>query len=373
MPTSTPGRNAHPRATRPPARRHGGSPDPIRQRAPRRPRIAIPHPHPPANLRKARRNATDNPESDAHHICQHDVFQGAAVMTTPTNPLPSESHPPLRPASGWQNRTVGDRFATLLYGLICPLTGLTCRPEIPTSAGVEVYNLLKRVWIPLLIVIVVVIAGLTVSRIRTFFGANDTTGISQRRGRRHQAVQPQGREVRDLRRDGAYADINYLDLDAQPQRVDGAALPWTLTLSTTAPSVFPNIVAQGDGDRISCRITVDDEVKDERTLHRRERPDLLLGEVRMSTPHDATHPPTRSRPARAPARRAISRSGSAGSRCRSSWAGSRIIAVLNIVVPQLEDGRADAVGLDEPRRRAVDDRDEATSATSSTSSTPTAR
>jgi hypothetical protein len=29
--------------------------------------------------------------------------------------------------------------------------------------------------------------------------------------------------------------------------------------------VLPNIVAQGDGNDISCRITVDDVVKDERT------------------------------------------------------------------------------------------------------------
>jgi hypothetical protein len=64
---------------------------------------------------------------------------------------------------------------------------------------------------------------------------------------------------------GTYADINYLDLDAKPQRLDGAALPWTLTLQTTAPSAAPNIVAQGDGNSITCRITVDDEVKDERT------------------------------------------------------------------------------------------------------------
>ncbi|MDT5297934.1 MAG: hypothetical protein QOG79_1176, partial [Mycobacterium sp.] len=48
-------------------------------------------------------------------------------------------------------------------------------------------------------------------------------------------------------------------------RVDGAALPWSLTLSTTAPSVLPNIVAQGDGNSVTCRITDDNEVKDERT------------------------------------------------------------------------------------------------------------
>ena len=42
-------------------------------------------------------------------------------------------------------------------------------------------------------------------------------------------------------------------------------LPWSLTLETTVPSVMPNLLAQSDGQSISCRVTVDDEVKDERT------------------------------------------------------------------------------------------------------------
>ncbi|MUM14940.1 hypothetical protein FZI85_28495, partial [Mycobacterium sp. CBMA293] len=64
---------------------------------------------------------------------------------------------------------------------------------------------------------------------------------------------------------GTYADINYLDLDAKPQRIDHAALPWKLVLSTTAPAASPNIVAQGDGDSITCTVHVDDELKDTRT------------------------------------------------------------------------------------------------------------
>jgi hypothetical protein len=63
---------------------------------------------------------------------------------------------------------------------------------------------------------------------------------------------------------GGVANINYLDLNATPQRVDGASLPWSLRLSTTDPAVSPNIVAQGDSDTIGCRITVDGVVKDER-------------------------------------------------------------------------------------------------------------
>ncbi len=118
-------------------------------------------------------------------------------------------------------------------------------------------------WIPLVIVIVVVIAGFTVMRIRTFFGSGDNTGGSVV----FADTEPFNPKVvkYEIWGDGSYADINYLDLDAKPQSVNGASLPWTLTLESTAPSVFPNVVAQGDGNTITCRITVDDEVKDERT------------------------------------------------------------------------------------------------------------
>jgi hypothetical protein len=65
---------------------------------------------------------------------------------------------------------------------------------------------------------------------------------------------------------GTAATINYLDLDAQPQKALNAALPWSLTLTTTAPSASPNIIAQSDGGSIGCRITVDGVIKDERTV-----------------------------------------------------------------------------------------------------------
>lgn len=64
---------------------------------------------------------------------------------------------------------------------------------------------------------------------------------------------------------GGRADINYLDLNSRPQRVDRAALPWSVTLETNAPSAAPTLLAQGDGNDITCRISVDGEVKDERT------------------------------------------------------------------------------------------------------------
>ena len=39
------------------------------------------------------------------------------------------------------------------------------------------------------------------------------------------------------------------------------------TEPTTEPAVVGNVVAQGDGDTIGCRIIVNGEVKDERTVN----------------------------------------------------------------------------------------------------------
>jgi Mycobacterium membrane protein len=67
---------------------------------------------------------------------------------------------------------------------------------------------------------------------------------------------------------GAVATINYLDVNAQPQQVVNAPLPWTFTITTTEPAVVGNVVAQGNGDTLGCRITINGEVKDERTVNK---------------------------------------------------------------------------------------------------------
>jgi hypothetical protein len=57
------------------------------------------------------------------------------------------------------------------------------------------------------------------------------------------------------------ASINYLDVNAQPQRVDDTVLPWSYDVTTTQPAVFANIAAQGDSNSIG-----DGAVKDERSV-----------------------------------------------------------------------------------------------------------
>ncbi|MGW4096593.1 MmpS family protein [Mycobacterium sp. NPDC004974] len=127
-------------------------------------------------------------------------------------------------------------------------------------------RLVKRAWIPLLIVVVVAISGFVVHRMHGMFGSdNEVTRPGAGLAEDPEPFNPKVVKYEIFGKEGAVATINYLDLDAQPQRVRDAPLPWSVTLSTTAPAASVTIVAQGDGDSIGCRITVNDEIKDENT------------------------------------------------------------------------------------------------------------
>jgi hypothetical protein len=122
----------------------------------------------------------------------------------------------------------------------------------------------KRVWIPLVILLVVFVAAFTVDRFRGFFGHAVLTKPGAGLVNDPAPFNPKV-VTYEIFGAGSQATINYLDLDAQPQKAENAPLPWSLTLTTTAPAASPNIIAQGDGNSITCRITVDGVVKDERT------------------------------------------------------------------------------------------------------------
>jgi hypothetical protein len=122
-------------------------------------------------------------------------------------------------------------------------------------------KLLGRVWLPVLVVAAVAVGALTVMQLRGVFGS-DPILVTSRGSENAESFDP--KEVTyEVFGSGTTAVINYLDLDGQPQRAVDVSLPWSLTLSTTVPSVSANIIAQGDGDNIACRVTVDGEVKEE--------------------------------------------------------------------------------------------------------------
>jgi len=125
-------------------------------------------------------------------------------------------------------------------------------------------RLAKRSWVLLVIVLVVLIATFCVDRFRGFFGNTVLTRPGAGLVNDPAPFNPKV-VTYEIFGAGSAATINYLDLDAQPRKAGNTTLPWTLTLTTTAPAASPNIIAQSDGDTITCRITVDGVVKDERT------------------------------------------------------------------------------------------------------------
>jgi hypothetical protein len=125
-----------------------------------------------------------------------------------------------------------------------------------------VIAVVKKIWLPVLILAAIVVGALTVAHLRTAFGS-DVALVTPVNNDTAEKFNPKV-VVYEVFGTGS-AVINYTDLDGLPQRTGEVSLPWTLRLETTVPSVMPNLVAQGTGDSIGCRVTVDDEIKDERT------------------------------------------------------------------------------------------------------------
>jgi Mycobacterium membrane protein len=121
----------------------------------------------------------------------------------------------------------------------------------------------------LIAVVVVALASFAVYRLHGIFGSH--TNASAQRGISNEIVpfNPKHVVLEVFGAPGAVATINYLDVNAQPQQVKNAPLPWSFTITSTEPAVVGNVVAQGNGDTLGCRITVNGEVKDERTVNTR--------------------------------------------------------------------------------------------------------
>jgi hypothetical protein len=132
-----------------------------------------------------------------------------------------------------------------------------------SNATAAMITIVKRVWLPVLVIVAIAVGGLAVANLRSVFGS-DKAIVTPVDADTAENFNPKV-VTYEIFGTGSSATINYADLDGKPQRTGEVSLPWSLTLQTTLPSVMPNIMAQGDGQSITCRVTVDDEVKDERT------------------------------------------------------------------------------------------------------------
>jgi hypothetical protein len=125
-------------------------------------------------------------------------------------------------------------------------------------------GVLRRAWIPLVVLAVVGGAVFSVSRVRAASGSDKPSpyGISEVAD--IGALSKKSVVYEIFGPVGTVADISYFDLNSAPRRVDGARLPWSVHITANSPAVVGNVVAQGDSDSIGCRILVDGQVKAER-------------------------------------------------------------------------------------------------------------
>jgi len=133
--------------------------------------------------------------------------------------------------------------------------------------GFSLTRVIRRNWIVLVALVVVAVAGFGVYRLHGIFGSHNNTSAGGGISEQTEPFNPKHITLEVFGDPGAVATINYVDINIQPRQVLNAALPWSLTMVTTQPGAFSNLVAQGDSDSLGCRITVDGEVKDERIVN----------------------------------------------------------------------------------------------------------
>ncbi|MDV3129283.1 MmpS family protein [Mycobacterium sp. 21AC1] len=119
-------------------------------------------------------------------------------------------------------------------------------------------------WIPLVILLVVGAGGFTVLRLHGVFGSEVRPAYSDTELQERKPYDPKQLVYEVFGPPGTVANISYFDVDAEPQFVANASLPWSLKFPMTEATAMVNVIAQGDSDTIGCRITVDDKVKAEK-------------------------------------------------------------------------------------------------------------
>jgi Mycobacterium membrane protein len=184
---------------------------------------------------------------------------GERPPTGAANVLSESNHP-----AGWQRRWAISPQAKSRRGQSNGRSGTRLAkggwmPKIPIAAAA------KKAWIVLVILVVVAVAGFCVFRLRGIFGVHDNRPITSGTADDIKPFNPKHVVYEVYGPPGTMANINYLDINAQPRQASNVPLPWTLSVITTLPSVSVNVVAQGDSDQIGCRIIVNDVVKDERS------------------------------------------------------------------------------------------------------------
>lgn len=124
---------------------------------------------------------------------------------------------------------------------------------------------LKRMWIPIVVVVAIGLGGVAVVRLRGVFGSDKLFSSTASSAEAIVSFNPKRVTYEVFGPGDTTGHISFLNMNAAAEEADFTSLPWTSTLTTTVPAVIANIVAQGDSDTIGCRIFVNGVLRDEQS------------------------------------------------------------------------------------------------------------
>ncbi len=127
-----------------------------------------------------------------------------------------------------------------------------------------ILGVLKRIWIPLVVLVVAVAGAFTVARLHGIFGSDDRPVYSDTQSADNKSYNPKHMTYEVFGPPGTVASISYFDANSNPIFIESAPLPWSLDFPITDSTAQGNVMAQGDTDNIGCRILVNKQVRSER-------------------------------------------------------------------------------------------------------------
>ena len=120
-------------------------------------------------------------------------------------------------------------------------------------------DLIRRIWIPVVMVLVAAVGAVTVMRLHAVFGSAPPGFQSTTHGVRGDAIiefNPKQvlYEVVGSGRNGSPPSTTWMPMPSR-NRSMSAPLPWSLAIvDSTLTAVVANVVAQGDSATLGCRI-----------------------------------------------------------------------------------------------------------------------
>jgi hypothetical protein len=124
-------------------------------------------------------------------------------------------------------------------------------------------KLAKKAWVFFVIVAIICITGTIDYRLHGVFGSDHRFSNGGPQLEEPRNLHPKHVRYEIFGPAGTTARISYMDENANARLAVVQSLPWSVEFTMTQQTSVLNVMAQGDSDSLGCRITVNDEVKDE--------------------------------------------------------------------------------------------------------------